>query len=113
MSRWNRFVQDIDSFVDVIKRPLYLWAVVVPYILYLVAILGILYIDPDYLNWIRSIMQIAIAFILIVRFNPLKKKHELHEYDEQIIFGSALILLTNATITQSFVLHLRSFFSNV
>jgi hypothetical protein len=100
--------ETLDTWLEKIKKPLYLWVVFLPYIAYLIAVLGIFYIDSSYIEWLKSIMQIAVALILLIRFNPLRTNHQLKEYDETIIFGSALILLTNATLTTSFVQYIQS-----
>lgn len=91
-------LKQIDSFIEIIKKPVYLWMVLIPYFIYLVAFFGILYVDKVYLDTLKSFTQAIIAVILIIRFNPLKPKHELQDYDETIIFGSALILFTNAVL---------------
>ena len=104
----HSILRKIDSIMEVIKKPVYLWMVLIPYIIYLVAFFGIFYIDHVYAEALKSITQIVIAIILILRFNPLKPRHELREYDETIIFGSALILLTNASFTESVLYYVKN-----
>jgi hypothetical protein len=69
---------------------------------------GLIYLNPAYVELIKSLTQIVLAIILIIRFNPMKEKHQLKDYDETIIFGTALILITNASLTNNFVNYLRT-----
>lgn len=96
-------INKIESFLEIIKRPVYLWLALIPYLIYLVALIGLVNVNQNYLDHLKSFTQIIIAVILMIRFNPLKPKHELREYDETIIFGSAIILLTNASVTENVI----------
>ena len=104
----NKILEYLDEILEKIKRPMYLWVAFLPYIVYVVSVFGFIYLNPAYVELIKSLTQIIIAVILIIRFNPMKEKHQLKEYDETIIFGTALILITNASLTNSFVSYLRS-----
>lgn len=104
----NKILEYLDEILEKIKRPMYLWVAFLPYIVYVVSVFGFIYLNPAYVELIKSLTQIVIAVILIIRFNPMKEKHQLKEYDETIIFGTALILITNASLTNSFVNYLRS-----
>jgi hypothetical protein len=105
---FKKFMDYVDDFLDIIKRPIYIWFVLLPYVVYLVSVFGLIYLNPTYIDLLKSSMQIFIALILLIRFNPLRGHHQLREYDETIIFGSALILLTNASLTNSFISYLIS-----
>lgn len=103
---FSKILENIDDLLETIKRPIYLWFVFLPFVAYLVSIFGIIYLNPEYVDLMKSLTQIAIAIILLIRFNPMKEKHQLKEYDETIIFGTALVLITNASITTQFVNYL-------
>ena len=96
-------INKIEGLLEIIKRPVYLWLALIPYLIYLVALVGLVNVNQNYLDHLKSFTQIVIAVILMIRFNPLKPKHELREYDETIIFGSAIILLTNASVTENVI----------
>lgn len=96
-------INKIEGLLEIIKRPVYLWLALIPYLIYLVALIGLVNVNQNYLDHLKSFTQIIIAVILMIRFNPLKPKHELREYDETIIFGSAIILLTNASVTENVI----------
>jgi hypothetical protein len=103
---FSKISEYIDEIIEKIKRPVYLWFAFLPFIAYLVSIFGIIYLNPAYIDTLKSITQIVIAIILLIRFNPMKEKHQLKEYDETIIFGTALVLITNASITNHFINYL-------
>jgi hypothetical protein len=100
---FTKTLEYIDDVIEKIKRPVYLWFAFLPFIAYLVSIFGIIYLNPAYIETLKSITQIVIAIILLIRFNPMKEKHQLKEYDETIIFGTALVLIMNASITNQFI----------
>lgn len=89
----------IDDFLDKIKMPVFKTGTYLLQISYALALFGIVYIDPTQINKLNIALQIFICIFLILRFHPFRS-HELHKYDSQIIFGSALFLLANLGITQ-------------
>lgn len=64
--------------------------------LYGLLLVGVIYINPEYLQNFRTIMQLFVCLFLIYRFHPYKE-HVLKQYDAQIIFSSAIFLLVNIT----------------
>lgn len=64
--------------------------------LYGLLFIGVIYINPEYLQNFRTIMQLFVCLFLIYRFHPYKE-HVLKKYDAQIIFSSAIFLLVNIT----------------
>jgi hypothetical protein len=104
----NKILEYLDEILEKIKRPVYLWFAFLPFIAYIISMFGLIYLNPAYVELIKSLTQIVIAVILIIRFNPMKEKHQLKDYDETIIFGTALILITNASLTNNFVNYLRT-----
>jgi hypothetical protein len=52
-------------------------------------------------------IQIFIAFILIIRFNPIRH-HTFNKSDSDIIFASALFLLLNASLTKDMITYLKT-----
>ena len=88
----------IDDLLEKHKVSVYIWLFVIPYALYFITLLGVWYIKPAYIHILGNIMQIYVALFLIFRFNPYRK-HEIRPHDDQIILGSAFLLLTNAGVT--------------
>lgn len=64
--------------------------------LYGLLFVGVIYINPEYLQNFRTIMQLFVCLFLIYRFHPYKE-HVLKKHDAQIIFSSAIFLLVNIT----------------
>lgn len=97
----------VDNILDRVKKPVYLITVGSLYLLYFVALIGLFYIKPGYIHLISNIAHTFICLFLIIRFNPFRKHIFLHEFDDKIIFGSALILLFNLSITQYLLSHIH------
>jgi len=94
----NAVFKYIDDLLEKHKVSVYIWLFVIPYALYFITLLGVWYIKPAYIHILGNIMQIYVALFLIFRFNPYRK-HEIRPHDDQIILGSAFLLLTNAGVT--------------
>lgn len=94
----NTIFKYIDDVLEKHKVSVYIWLFALPYALYFITLLGFLYIKPAYIHTLGTIMQIYVAIFLIFRFNPFRK-HEIRPNDDQIILGSAFLLLTNAGVT--------------
>jgi len=69
---FSKILEYIDELIEKIKRPVYLWFAFLPFIAYLVSIFGIIYLNPAYIETLKSITQIVIAIILLIRFNTMK-----------------------------------------
>jgi hypothetical protein len=93
----------VDHFLEKIKKPVYLLTVGSLYLLYFATLIGLFYVKPEYIQIVSNISHTFICLFLIIRFNPFRKHIVLHEFDDKIIFGSALILLFNLSITQYLV----------
>ena len=89
----------IDSFVEYFSAPVYHLLIILLYITYIVAIVGVSYINTDYTRYLSIIIQLFIAFILMVRFNPLRKKMKCNNNDRTLVFASAFYLLFNDEFT--------------
>ena len=96
-------IDKIDSFVDIIKKPIYLVMIILINILTIAAYFGILKYNVKYIDYLNMGIQIFICIFLIIRFHPFRK-HHLKEFDANIIFGSAVYLLINLGLTE-FVLN--------
>lgn len=88
-----------DDTLDKIKIPIFKTGVYLLNISYVLALLGIMYVDPIQINKLNVAVQLFVCLFLIFRFHPFRS-HELRKYDSQLIFGSALFLLANLGITQ-------------
>lgn len=79
--------------------------------------LGVVYINPVYVETVSSIIRVCMCLILLYRFNPFAKP-ELKKYDRELIFTAAMLLLTNEAITKYIISryditqHLKNIVSN-
>lgn len=97
----------IDDVLDKIKLPIYISGIYIINITYILALIGIIFIDPVQINKLNIAVQLFVCLFLILRFHPFRT-HELRKYDSQIIFGSALFLLANLGITQYLIRNLKT-----
>ncbi len=99
------------------QKNIYKGSYIIYYILYALSLIGISIVAPLYLQYFTVLVKIYIAFFLIFKFNPLKKKIKCDEYDKQLIFSSAVFLLLTTAVGDIFnslnlkALHL--YYSNI
>ena len=82
------------DYLEKVKIPVYSFLIFFIYASYFLAFFGLYYVSPDLLNSFRYAITFFICMFLIIRFNPFQK-HELRYFDDKLIFGSGLILLSN------------------
>ena len=99
----NHIVNKTDGIIDMIKKPVFMTSILALHIVYFLIFIGIVSVNSKYLDLLNIFIQVFIAAILIYRFNPLRTA-ELKSFDQEIIFGSAMILLTNVGVTHIFSL---------
>ncbi len=94
----------IENKLEHIKKPMYIGMMVTLYFLYIGIYFGLTFADPLYVTMLSKLIRLFVCMFLIIRFHPFKETHTLREFDEKIIFASAILLLTDLGITQ-FVLN--------
>lgn len=74
------------------------------YFLYLALFLGFgfIYDLKEYINTLNFVLRLYVCSFLIYRFHPFQKKTEFTSFDKQIVFSSAVFLLTTIGITEIF-----------
>lgn len=90
----HHYLKITDDTVDVIKKPVYIWSILILHICYFLVFIGIVSIDSGYLNYINIFIQSFIAIFLMYRFFPFRT-HYLRDFDPQIIFACGMFLLLN------------------
>ena len=70
-------------------------------ITYVLTFVGLVYINPMYLNTFNILIQSFVCIFLLIRFHPYRE-HELRKYDSKIIFSSALFLFINLGFVEIF-----------
>jgi hypothetical protein len=89
-----------DRAVESAKKPAYLLTLGITYIGYVFLFLGVSYISPGSIRAFGNFMHIMICLFLIYKFNPLRGKIQLTEYDSQMIFLSSMFILVNLGLTE-------------
>lgn len=87
----------LDNLLDKVKKPIYLLLIGLIYLSYFLLFFGIYYVNPKYTEYFSLFIQTFICLFLIIRFHPFRE-HKLKEFDDKLIFGSGLILLSNLGI---------------
>ena len=98
MELFSQVNYKLENLLDNIKEPLYRGSLYLIFILYFVAFFGLYSYNQRYLYYLHLFMQTFVCIFLIVRFHPFRK-HYLKPFDANIIFGSAVVLLTNLGVT--------------
>ena len=99
---FEEIFDNIEKLVEITKIPLYFGGLALLYLLYILMYFGLIKYNISYIENIHIIIQIYICIFLMIRFHPFRK-HQLKEYDAQIIFGSALFLMTSLGFTNIFM----------
>lgn len=90
---------DFTDFFQNHSAKVYTTFIVLLYVMYSMAFLGIYYVNPVYTHYLNAIIHIFVAFVLIYRFNPFTKV-SLSESDHSIIFTAGCLLFLNTGITE-------------
>ena len=90
----EKYQNKIDDILDKIKLPVFTTTMVIIHLCYIIVFFGIIAIDTNYMNYLNVFIEVFVCLFLIARFHPFRH-HKLHKYDSTIIFGSAILLLTN------------------
>jgi hypothetical protein len=69
-------------------------------IVYFGSLVGIVLINPQYINVFNIIVHGILCLFLMYRFNPLRKNIEINRFDQTIIFSTAIFLLLNLGIVE-------------
>lgn len=90
---FNSIHNKIEGIIDNIGHNYYI--IIIFNIVYFATLIGVFYINSNYITTFNGIIHIILCFILIYRFNPLRKNIVLKDYDSTLIFSTAVFLLLN------------------
>lgn len=79
-------------------KHIFLFALYLSYILYIVAFFQLDFYNPKYLDYLDEFMKYYVILFLLIRFNPFVK-FAFTEFDRTIVFSSAIFLLTTTTFS--------------
>jgi hypothetical protein len=97
----KEYLFHIENAMDRIKKPLYISSLFIINLIYVLAYLGMVKYNTTILDYLNIGIQLFVALFLMIKFHPYRK-HELREFDAQIIFGCAIFLLVNLGLTEYF-----------
>lgn len=69
------------------------------YLAYILAFLGIYYVEPKYTEYLSIVIRLFVAIVLLIRFNPYFKVR-FNENDKILISAAAFFLLVNTGVTE-------------
>ena len=95
----NLFKSKTDGLEDKVGISSY-FLLVAFNIIYFGALLGVVLINSAYINTFNIIVHSVLCLFLMYRFNPMQKNIVIKDYDQVIIFSSALFLLINLGIVE-------------
>jgi len=90
---------ELESSLERIKKPTYLLMLSLLYICYFAIYAGLFYVDPTYVSALSAGLRLFICAFLIYKFHPFRQ-HRLLDFDAQLIFASAIWILTDMGFTQ-------------
>jgi hypothetical protein len=93
---------EIESNLERIKKPTYIVMITLLYICYFAIYAGLFYVNPVYVYTLSNSIRIFICMFLIYKFHPFRQ-HKLLEFDAQLIFASAMLILADMGVTQQLV----------
>jgi len=106
-------LEKTEHYLEIIKKPVYVGSLFLLHFLYILVLFGIIHYTDTFINNLNILIQLFVCIFLMIKFHPFRK-HELKEFDSNIIFGSALFLLTNLGFTQLITTYFdRTFIDNV
>lgn len=97
----------LESAVETAKKPVYLTMVISLYFAYAAAFLGLIYINPKYIEYLSLAIHTFVCLFLIYKFHPFRQ-HKLEPFDSNIIFASAGLLLANTGLSEYVASTLRT-----
>jgi hypothetical protein len=103
----HKITNFIDYVIEDFSTPFYRLLVLLLYLIYIVTTIGIAYINPDYASYLNRLIQFFIAIVLVIRFNPFRKKLTCNVNDRTFILASSFFLLIN----DEFITYIKNIFS--
>lgn len=97
----KEYLFHIENTIDRIKKPVYITSLFIINLIYVLAYLGMVKYNTTIISYLNIGIQLFVALFLMIKFHPYRK-HELREFDSQIIFGCAIFLLVNLGLTEYF-----------
>ena len=85
------------NMLEDVKVPVYFVSIAALYVCYFVVFFKLVDINRKYVVFLQTFVHIFVCLFLLIRFNPLINP-VLKRYDSNIIFTSAVLLLSNVIL---------------
>lgn len=84
-------------------KKLFIYGMYVSYFLFGIAFTGIIYVSPDDLVRLRSVLTYYVCGFILLRFNPFITPKRLSKsdnaFERRVVFSSAIFLLLTTSLT--------------
>ena len=81
----------------------YAWGISLSYVLFALALTGVLSVDPRYLSILQTAIKYYVCAFLLIRFNPITHRpaisRQAAEFDRKIAFSAGVFLLLTTAAT--------------
>lgn len=94
--------QILDNIIDNYAIRIYLIVFFFLHLIHALVIFNITVLSREVLEHLNTLVQMFICFVLFYKFNPWRNV-KVNENDRHVIFGSAVFLFSNLTITQYYI----------
>lgn len=98
---------NMSLFFQDYSAGMYYFFVLVLYIIYILAFLGMYYVNPKYTEYLSIGIRLFVSLVLLIRFSPFYNS-KFTESDRILISAGAFFLFINTGITE----YIFSFFSD-
>ena len=105
-------VQIVDNIIDNYAIRIYLVIFFLLHLIHALVIFNITVLSHEILDKLNTLVQMFICFVLFYKFNPWRNV-KVNENDKHVIFGSAVFLFSNLTITQYYVNYFNKTYYNI
>lgn len=86
-----------------------LYSINISFVLYIIVLLGVGGLAPQYLELLNTFLRIYIGCLLVITYNPFTyKDRQFGEVDRQLVFSSGIFLLLSTTIVSSIEQYLQN-----
>ena len=101
----NSIMYKVKKFSELV----FIYSINISFVLYIIVLLGIGGLAPQYLEYLNTFLQLYIGVLLIITFNPFTyKDRQFDEFDRQLVFTSGIFLLLSTTIIGSIESYLQN-----
>lgn len=90
------------ELTDVTKVNAFIFLLLSIHVLYFIVFFGLANINETYIRGLSTTVQVIVALILLIKFNPFREYLVLTAFDKRLIFSCASFLFINTVTTEIF-----------